>query len=420
MTWQWRIVGLMTWVDVWVGKAIYKILLFFGFLHQCSELSAGILVIRLDHKIGDMVCFSDFLKQLRQNYPQKNITLILHSSMTGLYAACPYVDEQISFEWGRSLPLSLIGRLGRVILFIRRAHVCRNWDLAISSRFDEDFYAPFVAYMSGARERIGFQSSSTPRKQALMLGSDSLFTRTILAGTVCHEVHNNLHILREVIHSATLLREPQLETWVMPDDSISAEEILRTAGVDSTKPMIGIGFGAYDAKRVWPGERYAELIDVISARYGQRHLQFLLLGTAKESPSGDYLVSKLGSNAKVFNLAGLTTIGQCASVVSKTKLFIGNDSGLLHLAAASGCSCIEISCHPVTGDLSHSNSPLRFGPFCKNAWVLQPERSVAPCTDCCREKVAHCIREVQVDSVINAVQSYLDANFTVSAQRDAL
>jgi lipopolysaccharide heptosyltransferase II len=98
-------------------------------------------------------------------------------------------------------------------------------------------------------------------------------------------------------------------------------------------------------------------------------------------------------------VAGKTTLRQTAAVLKYCKLFIGNDTGPMHLASAVGVPVIEISAHPRDGSLSHHNSPYRFGPWGIPAIGLQPKTARPPCQGACTAQEAHCIRNVSVDQV---------------------
>ena len=61
---------------------------------------------------------------------------------------------------------------------------------------------------------------------------------------------------------------------------------------------------------------------------------------------------------------------EVCAVLECCDIFIGNDSGCAHLAAAVGCSTIVVSRHPSDGDPNHYNSPVRFAPYANNARVF--------------------------------------------------
>jgi ADP-heptose:LPS heptosyltransferase len=98
---------------------------------------------------------------------------------------------------------------------------------------------------------------------------------------------------------------------------------------------------------------------------------------------------------------------EVCAVLERCDLFIGNDSGAAHLAAATDCKTIVISRHPRNGNPNHANSPQRFGPHCSEARVLQPAGGLDACADDCRVAEPHCITAVSVDDVVAAARAML-------------
>jgi ADP-heptose:LPS heptosyltransferase len=96
----------------------------------------------------------------------------------------------------------------------------------------------------------------------------------------------------------------------------------------------------------------------------------------------------------------------CA-VLERCALFIGNDSGCAHLAAAMACKTLVISRHPRNGDPNHFNSPVRFAPQGREVRVLQPASGRDECTDACRVVQPHCILQVTVEDVAAAAHEML-------------
>lgn len=112
---------------------------------------------------------------------------------------------------------------------------------------------------------------------------------------------------------------------------------------------------------------------------------------------------RIGGDA--IDLTNRATVRETAAVLAHCSLFCGNDSGPMHLAAAAGVPIVEVSCHSVSGDDLHPNSPKRFGPWGVPNRVVQPETPKDDCAEGCRFEVPHCILNVRVDSVVAAIES---------------
>lgn len=372
------------------------------------DLSNSILIIRTDHKIGDMTIFSDFLKKLHLEKQGKSISLIIHSSQKDLYINCPYVDKLYYFDWGRSLPLSLPFRSIRVLLFLIRNKLIGNWHLGVASRYDEDFYAPFILYLSKAKIRVGYTSSlKKSRKRFSMFLTDIFYNKILGAHDIMHEAESNLLILKEL--GINYDKKIKYETWQCFEDDLNVKSLLRENNIDSNSTIITLGIGAFSEKRIWPPEFYARLISLLS-NLNVVNIKFILMGSKSDSSIAESILKHLPLKNKpaVIDVTGKTTIMQSCALLALSKIFIGNDSGLMHLACANTGHVIEISCHPLSSDISHSNSPARFGPISEFAKVFQPQESLYPCINGCSSSISHCITGIQPETILNYVRTQLE------------
>lgn len=107
---------------------------------------------------------------------------------------------------------------------------------------------------------------------------------------------------------------------------------------------------------------------------------------------------------------------EVCAVLERCEMFLGNDSGCAHLAAAMGSRTLVISRHPRNGAPNHFNSPLRFAPHGRDCRVLQPAAGLEGCTEACVSLKPHCILAVSVDAVVAVARQMLNASQT--AQRE--
>ena len=94
---------------------------------------------------------------------------------------------------------------------------------------------------------------------------------------------------------------------------------------------------AHAAKR-WDLARFAEVFDALAARRG---LPVVLLGSAGEKAVNAEAAS-LATKARVFDLSGATSLPEALGVLAEARLFVGNDSGLAHLASAAGTPSVVV------------------------------------------------------------------------------
>ena len=348
----------------------------------------SILVVRLD-KIGDVVLNSSFLRELRRSAPAAWITLVVAPETLDLVQACPHVNEALAYDFQVQSRFWRLIRHRRAIAFARSHLWKRRFDLALSPRFDADQqHAGFVAYFSGATSRIGWSESVTAARAEINAGEDRLFTRLLQRPVPVHEAERNLEFLRRIGGSVT---DAAAELCLTDHDEMAAR---RALGSDA--PYVVVAPGAGVPKRLWPAARFAEAARRLCAT-GER---VVILGAPSERALGQEVAAALDGCG--LDLTGQLRLRESAAVIRGARLFLCNDTGIAHVAAAVGTSVVVIACHPADGSDEHENAPARFRPQGGHVTVVQPPTAQSPCEDGCGAEEPHCVLGVTVDAVVQA------------------
>jgi heptosyltransferase-2 len=356
----------------------------------------AILVIALA-EAGDMVLLSPFLRELRRLAPSARVTLVCLPAVHGLFAGSADVDEVLAYEAAMPRMLRPL-RLPRRARAFARHHLEGRFDLAIVPRWDTDQYlAAAVALFSGARRRVWHSEHVNARKGRLNAGFDMLFTDVVSSDGVAHEVERHLEMLRALGATAP---SPELRLVLRDAEQHRATTLLPAIGRDG--PLVALGIGAAHPKRRWPIARFAEVGRTLQREY-RAHL--VIVGGPTDVAAQNELLLALGPGAT--GVAGQLTFRESAAVLEQCRLFIGNDSAPMHLAAATGVACIEISCHPAAGDPLHNNAPERFAPWGVPAKVVRPAVAVQPCRTSCVATAPHCILLITPAMVLEAAGELL-------------
>jgi heptosyltransferase-2 len=366
--------------------------------HAALDLSQvqRVLVVRLD-EIGDIVMMSAFLRELRRQLPQAYIALMVKPSVYPLLELCPYVDATLVYRWVIRRYVGHLQRLWDILRLAQRELWPRQFDLTITPRWDADLYhADFVAYFSGAPWRVGYAERLPMPGWERMRGADILFTHVVTDETVRHEIERSLEIIRFL---GRTVADDKLELWLSAQDEALAAELLARHGAQATDVLIALCPGAGAPKRWWPIERFSELAWWLQQTVPR--VRLVVIGGPGEERLGQTLEQRLGET--VINAVGRTTLRQTAALLKHCCLYVGSDSGPMHMAAALGKPVVEISCHPQDGAPSHANSPLRFGPWRVPQRVLQPTHALPPCQDGCDALEPHCILDITVAHVQQAI-----------------
>lgn len=358
-----------------------------------------VLIVRLD-EIGDVVMTTPFLRELRRNLPDAWITLVIKPAVYNLVELSPYVSEVLTYDWRVNERFANLRRHWRALRLAERFLWRRRFDLSILPRFDTDYYnATFVTYFSGASRRVGYSENVNINKKHFNKDYDRLFTHLIKDYSLKHEAARNLDVLR---YLGGQVQEERLEVWLSHEDKEFADVFLQTHDFKAGNILVAFAPGAGVSKRMWPLHNFVKLGKWLNRKYNCR---IIVIGGQGDYSLGQELLHQLCDSA--INAVGQVSLRQTCALLKHCHLYIGNDAGPMHLAAAVSIPVIEISCHPINGSPFHFNSPQRFGPWGGGHHVLQPKNPIHPCSDACTATQAHCILGITVDKVKDTVTKFL-------------
>jgi ADP-heptose:LPS heptosyltransferase len=238
-------------------------------------------------RIGDAVLSTGLLSYLFGRYPAARVTIAAGPVAAPLFEAVPGLERLIAVQKRRAalhwLPLY-------------RAVAGRRWDLVV------DLRGSALAWLLRAGER-----------------------RVMAKGD------RREHRVRQLARLFALDPPPGPRLWTAPRHEQDAEGLLPPGG-----PILAIGPAANWRGKQWRGERFAEL-----ARRLTRHDGLLpgarvaVLAAAHERAQAEPLFAAVPP-ARRLDLVGRLDLLTAAAVLRRCSLFIGNDTGLMHIAAASG------------------------------------------------------------------------------------
>jgi ADP-heptose:LPS heptosyltransferase len=363
-----------------------------------------LLVVRLD-EIGDMVLFSPFLRELRRNLPKAWITLAVKPSLQNMVELCPYVDEVVTFDSNDTGRWPRFIRHWRALRLAQKDFWHRRFEAAMSPRLGEDTqHAIFLMYFSGARWRMAFSERVTANAPRLGWYLDKLLTHSFETTIHQHEVESNLEFLRL---TGTKVEDNTIEMWCSSEDHTFAERLFSAHGITDNQLVVGLGPWAGMPQKQWPLSHFLELAAWLIEEHNAK---LLLVGGEADRGKGEVFTRRFGDS--VIDLTARATIRQTAASLRWCRIYVGNCSGPMHLAAAMKVPVVEVCCHPQTGSKYHVRSPNRFGPWGVRSIVLQPEQGLPGCVECCAFDETHCITQVSVSTVQAAVATLLSAPTT--------
>lgn len=331
-----------------------------------------ILVVKLDH-IGDVLLSTPIFSNLRHAYPDAE----LHA-LTGSWSRVMLENHlDISKVWVYNSPAFSRSEkptsLKDVYQLYRKLQGER-YDLLINLRGDWRIVLFSLFRLSPKRlDRAALQVANK-------FGVTQFSSK--------HETIRNLDVLKRVgiptpIQHATFSVTPEDEAWT--SNFLSAQHILLD------QPIIAIHPGSPITLKRWIPDRFAELADWLVT---EKSANILFVGVKDEIP----IIAKIQSmmQKKSISIAGKTNIPQLASILLKCSVFIGNDSGPMHLAAAVGTHTIG---------LFGPGDPERFGPIGPSCATIREKLNCPPCIgQVCRFGNEGCMAKIQVTDVIQTIE----------------
>jgi lipopolysaccharide heptosyltransferase II len=331
--------------------------------------------------IGDVVLTTPVIRSVRNAFPDAYIAYMGDKQAVSLLEHNPCLNEIIPFDFSKPT----VVEQPRVAFLLRR----RKFDLAVDL-FGNPRSA-LLTYLSGARVRVGPERKGRGKLYTVQVKDDGRPKTAI-------EFHNQYIRAAGIEPTAT-----RTEIVLTPEERREARIYLQwldyeTAPLDTTKPLIGIHPGASWPAKIWFAERFAQLADILAAKCGAQVI--LTAGPNDHEVVQKVLVHSV-SNIKV---AANLPLRQLASVIGQCAVYISNDAGPMHVAAALGVPTVGL-----------------FGPGEENIWFpysrndghvpLRKDVSCHPChLDFCNregEGYMECMKLLTVAEVFEQVRQLL-------------
>ncbi len=187
---------------------------------------------------------------------------------------------------------------------------------------------------------------------------------------------------------------PEPELQVAPD---MVEQALHALDLEvRSAPLLALCPGAeYGPAKQWPAEYFAE----VAKEKLQQGWQVWLFGSEKDQSVGQLVIDKLGDlGGQVENLAGRTTLEQAVDLMSLATVVVGNDSGLMHVAAALDRDLVAIY---------GSSDPGFTPPLNRRAQILDLHLECSPCFKReCPLGHTNCLKRLKPSQVLNAIAQF--------------
>ncbi len=340
------------------------------------------LVVKLS-AIGDVVHALPAVAALRSAYPDSRITWIAERTAATILVGNPTIDELIIIDtkaWRKRFWQPRVWK--EVIQTIKRLH---SYPIDIAFDFQGLLKSGLIALLSGSKKRFGFSTNGLREKASRLFLSDQV------------DVNNQVHVIEKNLQLVASLDIPTKSTYEFPItvSDQDQEYITNLLAKYNLSEFAIINPGGGWPTKVWPPKYFGEISDWLWENYQ-------LASLVTFGPGEENLAESVVNAARLGHTYQITTnLKQFVSLAKRATIFIGGDTGPLHLAAA---------CHtPIVG-IYGPTVATRNGPFDPKDVTVGLELTDLSCrVNCYRRRCPtnnECM-DIPVQMVVRAIEERL-------------
>jgi predicted lipopolysaccharide heptosyltransferase III len=333
-----------------------------------------VLVVRL-RSIGDTVLATPSLFALKRFLPHAQVDILVEDWVAPLLDNHPHVDNVVVLE------------RGGVVARTRVARELRAGRYDVVYNLHGGTTATFLTRATGARHRVGFKTYQYAKLHTELVPSASL----VWGQQKAHSVEQQLALLGWT--GVPVTDRPRTSLGISAGASDAVNQQLAAAGLTNTKIALIHPAAAFETKR-WPTENFARVAEYLSERG--------FAPVAIAAPHESQIVDDLRSEASVEILSLDLSLPEVTALAARSQVFVGNDSGIAHIAAAVGTPSVVVF---------GSSNVANWRPWNRAAaQVVFEEMPCQPCHGYFCEKFTQpeCILRVPVNRVVAAIERCLN------------
>jgi len=349
-----------------------------------------ILILALSG-IGDALMFTPAVKELRRIYPNSVIdAVVMYGGVKDIYSRLSYFNNIYHFNF-------INQKFYPALKFV--SQFMGEYDTSINVYPSNRKEYNVISFLIGAKRRLAINYN---RKDCVNLGF--LNNLRIQEDDQFHNVEENIKLIEKLSHQQ-INQIGKLEFNLLKEDYVFAESYFDNANVQNSDLLIGFHPGCSTLKnhanRRWATEKFGRLAKLLVEKHSAKIFVF---GGKDE----DELKNQVISFAQSGNIFSVRTenLAQTAAIMSRMKVFVTNDSSLMHVASALALNVVSLIgptnlnyIHPWKTNYKVSSLNLE----CSPCFYYSPK----PLT-CIRTDVKYkCIRELEIDNVYKNVLSFI-------------
>ena len=337
---------------------------------------AETILIRGTNWIGDAVMTLPAIAAIRRSFPLARISILVKPWVADIFSFCTDVDDIILYLPHKDqYNLANVARISKEI---------RGKGFGAAILLQNAIEAAIIAFLGRIPIRAGYNSDA----RGFLLTHSVKRTRAIRR---VHQVHYYLEMVKTL---GCVGNHKEFHFRVADQEKFLGRSILENYGVKRGGGIIGIAPGAaYGPAKRWFPERFAAVADRLIEEFS---VDIVLFGSASDQE----MTKTISRHAHypLIDLAGVTTLKDAISIMAMCRLFISNDSGLMHVAGALGVPTLAIF---------GSTNPVATSPIGESNIIIHKELPCSPCLkEVCPEDF-QCMDMITIDDVYGAAKCML-------------
>ena len=295
--------------------------------------------------IGDSILSTGVLSHIIKSHKQSKITIVVGPTARPLFEYFPNIEQIITIK---KMKYSLHWlNLWKIFIF-------KKWDLII------DLRSSYISYFLITKKRKIFKNNNED----------------------IHQIHKLTQFMNQ-------------KKYLKPKIFINEELREEAKNFVNNNIVIAISPGGNWKPKIWPTKNYNKLIKDLIKIYSLKKLRFLIVGSKEEE---EEYYNQLSSNLEeeiIINFMGRSLI-ETFAILSYCKLFIGNDSGLMHLAASSNI--------PTIGLFGPTKDSL-YAPFGDRCHVIRTKEGFKYLRSRLKDSKTSLMDSILVEDIINLIKN---------------
>ncbi len=343
-------------------------------------MSKKILVVRYRF-IGDMILTIPFLRNLRYQYPDAQIDMLVSPNSGEVIENCPYVNNFIYFDTTRKHKYEK-GK-GKKLSFWHYVKLLRKEKYDKAYVLKRSLSSAMLCFLAGIKERIGYDTE----------GRRFLLTQGVKYNT---EKHESLCFLDVLEAEGFKVKDTHLENWIKQENTDKVINLFNENKINKEQFKAVVNVTATNEGKVWDIKNFIEIIEYLS---NEKNVQVIFIGAPSDKQTYDEIKYNNELKIKPVNLCGQVNLKDSLALLKEVNLMLGNDSGNLHMAASVGTKVIGL-----------------YGPMPFEKWkalgdghkLLKADLECMPCSlrGTCNNNKA-CMKAITVEQVKQAIDEVL-------------